>query len=342
MPTLVRMGHRWLGTFQLDDAYRRIASAIDGNAPVFSLRQAAVWGVSRAEVLALQRAKHVCKIRHGAYCLAETWNSAQHDDGLKRRVLASAAMACMRHPAYACGPFAAELHGLPLPSWEPTMIDLVRDAGIDVRPARDGVKPANRLDGVAIISRDVSKEDLVAIGGIPSVGLGVAAMTAAARLDLEYAVAVMDAALGRGLPQEALEDVAHRWTSTKGMRLATRHLTHARVGAESPLESISRVRLVKRGLPEPLLQHEFRDAHGFVGRVDMWWREWCVIGEADGLGKYDDIAVLRREKVREDRLRALGMTVVRWTWDEMWNAPGDVVARILAAKSLRSRSRNAG
>jgi very-short-patch-repair endonuclease len=74
----------------------------------------------------------------------------------------------------------------------------------------------------------------------------------------------------------------------------------------------------------------------------MWWREWCVIGEADGLGKYDYIAVLRREKVREDRLRALGMTVVRWTWDEMWNAPGDVVARILAAKSLRSRSRNAG
>jgi len=81
-------------------------------------------------------------------------------------------------------------------------------------------------------------------------------------------------------------------------------------------------------MPEPELQHEFYDSDGFIGRVDMWWPDFKVIGEADGLGKYDDILDLRAEKIREDRLRRLGLTVVRWTWDEIWSAPREVVARI--------------
>jgi hypothetical protein len=117
------------------------------------------------------------------------------------------------------------------------------------------------------------------------------------------------------------------------MVAATRLVDLARDGAESVLESISRVRLCKRGLPEPILQQEFHDQRGFVGRVDMWWPQWRLIGEADGMGKYDDPQDLRREKIREDRLRALGLSVVRWTWNEIWDRPGDVVARLIAARA---------
>lgn len=336
------MGSQWFDSLHLDNAYRRIASGVADRAPAFSAKTALSWGVTRAELLALQRAGHVRKIRHGAYCQSEVWTAAQYDERVKRRLLASAALACLRHPAYACGPFAAELHDLPLPPWEPTTIDLVRDAGTDVRSARDGVKPANQIDGLSIVSRNLAAEERVEIAGIPTLGLVVATMTAAARLDGEQAVVVMDATIGSGIAHEALKGAADRWISMKGMHEAIRRLVLARAGAESPLESISRLRLIKLGLPEPVLQHEFRDARGFVGRVDMWWPDWHVVGEADGLGKYDDISVLRREKVREDRLRAMGLTVVRWTWDDIWRAPGDVAARIRSARSLSSSRRNAG
>ncbi|MDQ4137680.1 MAG: hypothetical protein M3116_02380 [Actinomycetota bacterium] len=92
----------------------------------------------------------------------------------------------------------------------------------------------------------------------------------------------------------------------------------------SPGESVSRVAMHLQGLPMPLLQHEFRDRRGRIGYVDFWWPEFDLIGEFDGLGKYtrDDMLSGRSpaeaviaEKVREDRLRALGPRVVRWGWE---------------------------
>ena len=59
--------------------------------------------------------------------------------------------------------------------------------------------------------------------------------------------------------------------------------------------------------------------------VDFWWPATRVIGEFDGVAKYvrDEYAgsksvaeVVLAEKTREDRLRALNTTVVRWGWAE--------------------------
>jgi hypothetical protein len=67
----------------------------------------------------------------------------------------------------------------------------------------------------------------------------------------------------------------------------------------------------------------FVDADGFIGLVDFYWPEFGIVGEADGDMKYLDPAfragrtaeqVVLDEKIREDRLRALGLTVVRWRW----------------------------
>lgn len=336
------MGSRWFSDDVLSDVHQVLSVMLDRESPVFSLRRLHERGISRPEVLALERAGHVHKIRHGAYCLAEVWRQCANDDALRRRVIASAAIVGMRRPVFACGPFAAELHGLPLPANEPRQIDLIRDLGRDVRPARDGVKPRNRLEGIAIMSRDLSSEDFDTIGGVPVVGKPAAAMTSAAVLNEEFAVAVMDATLASGVTTDHLSAIADRWASVKGMRSAARLISWTSDSAESPLESISRVRLMKRGLPAPILQHSFFDHHGFVGRVDMWWPDWNVVGEADGMAKYDDLEVLRQEKIREDRLRALGLHVVRWTWHEMWSAPGEVAARILAGRQDRRRRARAG
>lgn len=46
-----------------------------------------------------------------------------------------------------------------------------------------------------------------------------------------------------------------------------------------------------------------------------------MIGEADGLAKYTDADVLRREKLREEELARMGFTVVRWTWRDAYHRP---------------------
>jgi hypothetical protein len=72
-----------------------------------------------------------------------------------------------------------------------------------------------------------------------------------------------------------------------------------------------------------VLQQDFYDSEGFVARTDFYWPESGVIGEFDGDSKYLDDELLGNrstrevilaEKKREDRLRALGYTVVRWDW----------------------------
>jgi hypothetical protein len=94
--------------------------------------------------------------------------------------------------------------------------------------------------------------------------------------------------------------------------------------SESPGESLSRVTMERLGLPRPVLQHVFRDRRGFAARVDFWFPDQRVAGEMDGRAKYldpsmnggDPAKALYEEKVREDRVRALGVRVVRWGWSE--------------------------
>jgi len=74
------------------------------------------------------------------------------------------------------------------------------------------------------------------------------------------------------------------------------------------------------------------------------WEEFGVVGEADGLLKYDDEEErlsLRLEKLRQEELEALGYIVVRWTWDDIWRRPEWVVARIRRAMAEGARRRTA-
>ncbi|WP_431840404.1 hypothetical protein [Gordonia hongkongensis] len=77
-------------------------------------------------------------------------------------------------------------------------------------------------------------------------------------------------------------------------------------------------------LPTPRQQVKIFDDHGvFIARVDFLLAN-RVIGEFDGMIKYsgglgDEPAwqTVVEEKAREDRLRAQGYTVVRWTWPDL-------------------------
>ncbi|MGN6472687.1 MAG: DUF559 domain-containing protein, partial [Mycobacteriales bacterium] len=87
--------------------------------------------------------------------------------------------------------------------------------------------------------------------------------------------------------------------------------------SESPLESLSRAVFAEHGLPTPELQVEFHPRPGLTYRADFYWPDHQVVGEADGMAKYDQRGALRAEKIRQEGLEDLGLRVVRWTWRDM-------------------------
>lgn len=95
-------------------------------------------------------------------------------------------------------------------------------------------------------------------------------------------------------------------------------------------------------LPAPMLQARIRDECGrFVARVDFYWPEFGVVGEADGAMKYTDRTVLIAEKHRQEALEELGLIVVRWSWDDVIHRPRVLQTRLARAferGQLRDRS----
>ncbi|HEY2044351.1 MAG TPA: hypothetical protein VGH11_16875 [Jatrophihabitans sp.] len=129
---------------------------------------------------------------------------------------------------------------------------------------------------------------------------------------------------------------------------------------ESPLETLSRLELRNFGpAPEPQVDLWSTDGR-HLARVDFYWRELGLVGEADGRSKYDSEAALWNEKLRQDRLTALGLVVIRWSWADavcparlreivlrgMYQArvlrESGVHPRAVTTPALRNALRNAG
>jgi very-short-patch-repair endonuclease len=145
-------------------------------------------------------------------------------------------------------------------------------------------------------------------------------------------VVAADSALRRRLcTRDELREVLHSCRSWPGTRTARRVVAFADRRSASPLESISRVAFHDHRLPAPILQALI----GGLDEVDFLWERYRVIGEADGLMKYTDPQVLRKEKLREEGLAQLGFTVFRWTWRDAYERPDALAHR--AGVILRRR-----
>jgi hypothetical protein len=110
--------------------------------------------------------------------------------------------------------------------------------------------------------------------------------------------------------------------------------------SESPLESISRISM-RHLAHQPELQVAIMSVEGhFIARVDFFWREFGLIGEADGYAKYDS-AELRSEKRRQDALLKTGLVVTRWNWATAMN-PQRLCDQINQALAQAAGLRRAG
>jgi hypothetical protein len=173
------------------------------------------------------------------------------------------------------------------------------------------------------------------------------------------AVAIADAAVRQGLTDLARIEEVLRWQEGWPY-LARGRAAYALVDPrrENWLESASAVTLHIFGIPLAVPQVEVYDERGvFIGRVDSYWQGHATVGEADGRAKYSlsdrlgnggpsepsepkpspsELAdVIRRslirEKEREDRLRDVGLEVVRWSMGDIARRPQEVADAVRRA-----------
>lgn len=305
------------------------------------LRAAALLRIAEAsasQAEALRRAARrddLRRVRRGAYVGSDHWSEI--DDTQRHLIAVRANVAALRADAVVSHRSAAAVWGLPVVGCPSEGVHVTfpgRSGGVSradlARHATDRPLAHQVVDGIDVTSVARTVVDLARAHGFLA------------------GVAAGDAALHRGIVTlDELCAEADCAGSRRGSRVARDVVGFIDGRCESPGESLSRVRMRELGLPTPELQHVVRDSDGFVGRVDFWWDDARVIGEFDGRSKYGMEESIPQaadrlwdEKVREDRLRRTGTTVVRWTWADAWRG-APMAARLRQAGVTPARSHRA-
>ena len=271
-------------------------------------------GYSDVELRQLLRAGQLTPIRRGTYLCGP----APEDPGVRHAVAARATLDRLAADAAASHITAAVLHGLP--TWR---VGLDRVHITRFRPGSGSRATA----GVHVHGAPLHPGETVIVAGVPVTSMARTLVDVARTVPFEQAVVVADAALRGGLVQPGeLAAALARAGQWRGVPDARRALSFADGRSESVGESRSRVAILRAGLPVPVPQWQVLDRDGSViARTDFGWPGLRTVGEFDGRIKYGRLLrpgqdagdVVFAEKLREDRLRDLGLAVVRWTWADL-------------------------
>ncbi len=255
------------------------------------------------------------RVRRGAFVDGRRFRAAAPSERYALRVravlLTRPGDAAWRHAALA-------LHGMPLWHVDLARVDVLSDVG-----ATTGAS------GVLVHPRSGRAVD--AVDGLPVARLADAIVATTASSGLVAGVVAADAAVHHGLltPTE-LEGAAREGPPIRGRRRVAQLFDFVDGAAESPGESVTRMILALAGLPVRTQVSILDEDGAFVARVDVLVGRRVVV-EFDGAVKYadGDGRAVFAEKVREDRLRALGYAVVRVTWADL-RQPERLVRRVRA------------
>jgi hypothetical protein len=202
-----------------------------------------------------------------------------------------------------------------------------------------GMLDADTVDGLLVTPRVVTVLDLAAT--VPF---------AEALVPLDHVLRPDNA---RSLPAltkaELLAAVTGRYSAAAERRV-TAAVEFADPRSGSPGESYSRGLMHLAGFETPTLQHDVRSTTGFVAFTDFYWKDSGTVGEFDGVEKYlkpeylkgrSSGQVVVDEKLRENRIRATGLNVVRWVWSDLVKA-GELERKLAAAGVPRRRRSSPG
>ncbi len=284
---------------------------------VFTLAQVEKEGMTKFQAARRVRSGHWRRLGRGIYCLQSTWDSAHHS----QRHLLLAQAACLGGPEGRClsHASAAAWHDLPVPF-----------GGTDVWVTGAPNEGTHYRAGIRVLAAPLPAEDFASYGGIRVTTIPRTVADCLRHLELADAISVGDAAVRRDLTlRRDIDRVFDRcagWPFVERGRQLMGLLDGRR---ETALESASFVEMYRSRIPLPEPQVRIFDGSRIIARGDFWWKKYAVLGEADGLVKYgvgtdDDLTESRRalvkEKRREDRLRELGIHVVRWGFAELKKA----------------------
>lgn len=272
--------------------------------PFMSRRQAHDQGMTDEVLRTAHRRGQLARLRPGAYVDADQWTNLSRAEQYRRRVLAHAAStdAVVSHDS------AAALLGIPILRPDRTLVHFTSDG------RGGGKKSSSRI----LHRASLDSEDVIDVNGIAVTSPMRTALDVGCCGSFTQAVCAIESALR--VSSTAPEVVLDRLGRRKGIAHVREAVEFASPLTESISESWSRALMLRwPDIPEPRLQHEFRDEQGrLIARTDFDWNA-KLVGESDGMVKYKSNAqeVVVKEKLREDDIRRRGTHVVRWTWADL-------------------------
>lgn len=305
---------------------------------VFTAAQARGAGHSQNDLQRLRLRHHIVSVRRGVYALRVAYAGASPAE--RHRMQVAALSLVLTPPAVLSHQTAAAELALELLEPDLALLHVTREGATGTR-VEAGVKHhAAELPEDHVLQRT---------GELDLTALARTAVDVARETDrFECALAAFDSALRLGVPRDELFGVMMRCRSWPGARMACSALAMADGRAANPGESWSRAVLIQQGVPPTDLQVPVYDGAGLIGYADFGWDG--VLGEMDGQGKYgigvdtdpeEAGRILWREKKREDRFRAQGYEIARWTYADH-HRPQVIAGRVLSAlgrvAERRSRS----
>ena len=205
---------------------------------------------------------------------------------------------------------AARLWGIPLP------FALERRSALDVAVRPGQVVPVGA--GIRGHRLQVDERDVLQFGRIRVTSLARTWCDLGALLSEEDLVAAGDFLLWRRraahlrLDRSNLANTLDRWKGRRGRPLLERCLPTLTDRADSPPESVMRVRFASAGLPSPEVNCEiYTDAGVFVAMADLGWRRYRVAFDYEGDGHRTDRVQWGKDLKRAPRLEDATWSYVR-------------------------------
>ena len=225
---------------------------------------------------------------------------------------------------------AARLHGLDVPVGHPEVTTTTR---FDTR----------KEDVIVHRVRTLDEKDRRLLRGIPiTTGARTVIDLASCLEDEPLAIAVEEAWRKEIAAPAWVRDRLDQLGKDKGQgrpALVLAELLADCLTRTKALESALEVRvwrLLKKAGLSPTPNFEFRDDHGQPGRIDFAFPDRSLAIEADGFQTHGEREAFESDRVRNQRLVALGWRVLPVTWRQLDEQPRAVVQRVREALCYRT------